>query len=314
MAANPLAPTVGLVNGLAAALLSTRAGAALAGTAVSRWLTRRTRKPLPPLPDTARWTEADCHTADGVKLRGWIVEPTAGPVCGTVALFHGFRQGRGQVVGRAALLAAAGFRCVAFDHRAHGDSGGKLSSFGFHEREDVRAVADFARTHWLGSPTAALGISMGAAAVCYAAELGIRWDAVVLESVYDDILGAFRRRIGGPYPAWFGRVVPGVVRATERRLGLKMEQLTPGRHTPRLAPAPCLWVHGTADAFAPPAASLAMAKAYPGPAAVWTVPGAGHHDVLERAGDDYAREVVGFLRRAVGVSTGTCGTRPPERP
>jgi len=59
-----------------------------------------------------------------------------------VALFHGLRDNRGYLLGRTAFLAAAGYRCVAVDHRAPGETGGKRTSFGFYESRDVAAVLE----------------------------------------------------------------------------------------------------------------------------------------------------------------------------
>src|SRR5262249_52504994 len=145
----------------------------------------------------------------------------------TVILFHGLRHHREQTLGRSVFLAAAGYRCVAFDHRAHGESTGRRSSFGYYESRDVQAIHALVRQRWSHQPLAALGISMGAAAVCYAARQTPPWDAVILESLYHDIASAFTHRLQNGYPPWFQRLSRGVIWVTERRLGVRLAQLTP---------------------------------------------------------------------------------------
>src|SRR2546429_69954 len=81
-----------------------------------------------------------------------------------------------------------------------------------------------------GQPCSALGISMGAAALCFAAERARTLNACVLESLYHDLASAFDNRIGTRFPAWFRRFVRGVVWVTERRLGLRLAQITPADH------------------------------------------------------------------------------------
>src|SRR5262249_40946839 len=143
---------------------------------------------------------------DGVRLAGWVVEPPQ-PL-GTVALFHGMRRNREQMLGRMAFLHAAGYRCVAVDHRAHGASRGKRISFGWYESRDVAAVAELVRRRWPSGPHVALGISMGAAAITFAGP-GCAWDGAVLEGIYSEAGLALRRRIGPRYPKWFRQLYPG---------------------------------------------------------------------------------------------------------
>src|SRR5205807_827090 len=121
-----------------------------------------------------------------------------------------------------AFLAEAGYRCVAFDHRAHGESDGKRTSFGYHERRDVAAVLALVRASWPAQPRAVLGLSMGAAALCYAAEHVRGFNAVILESLYHDIASAFANRINSTYPASFRRLTRGVLWVTGKRLGLQV--------------------------------------------------------------------------------------------
>jgi pimeloyl-ACP methyl ester carboxylesterase len=228
-------------------------------------------------------------------LAGWVVTPRVPR--GTVALFHGIRQNRTQTLGRTAFLALAGYRCVAFDHRAHGESMGKRTSFGFLEGRDVIAVLDLVRRLWPGQPRAALGISMGGAAICYAAGELRGLSAVVLESVYPDIASAFSSRIGGLFPAWFRQLSHSVIWVTERRLGLRLEQLAPVQHVAKLVPAPVLFITGSNDVHASPDDMLRLRTAYPGPGECWAVPEAGHRDVFAGGGTAYQERVLEFLQR-----------------
>src|SRR6266542_3298444 len=130
---------------------------------ISRWLTRASPAPLepPPAQPDIACEALTCTTTDGLTLTGWV----AAPPCprGTIAMFHGMRHNSTQTLGRMNFLVRSGWRCVAFDHRAHGQSEGKTTSFGWHEARDVAAVADLIAARWPHEPKAALGISMGAA-------------------------------------------------------------------------------------------------------------------------------------------------------
>ncbi len=268
-----------------------------AAYSISRWLTRpcpgRPRIPTDAFPWA--WELTDCRTADGIRLAGWVVEPPRPRA--TVALFHGMRYNREQTISRIRLLAAAGYRCVAFDHRAHGESGGKRTSFGFYESRDVLAVLDLIHTRWPHQPRAAMGLSMGAAALCYAASLGVDWHAVILESCYQDIGQAFTSRLRHDYPPAFQRLTHGVIWVTERRLRVRLDQLAPVEHIAHLDATPVLVLTGTEDPHASPAEAQQLYDHCRGPRELWLVPQAGHRDVCERGGPEYRTRILDFLDR-----------------
>jgi hypothetical protein len=288
-----------LTSALMAPVLATGVGYVVASWLVSRWLTRsKKRRPEATPADFGLPFDAlTCRTDDGLRLAGWVVEPPAPR--GTVAFFHGLRCTRQLMLERMTIFANAGFRCVAFDHRAHGASQGRLTSFGYHEGRDVAAVLDLVKQRWPDQPCVALGISMGAAAICFAAEWGRGADVVILESMYHDILSAFTTRISGDFPRWYGWLSKGIIWVTERRLGVRLEELTPADHIGRLAPAPVLLITGTEDSHASPDDARRLYERCRGPRELVLVQGAGHTDLLEVAGPMYAERVLQFLEQCM---------------
>jgi alpha-beta hydrolase superfamily lysophospholipase len=291
-----------LADLLAGLAMSSGIGYLAAAYTVSRWLT----KPSPGRPRQNPghyglcWEPVSCKTDDRFRLRGWVVSPVAPR--GTVALFHGVRSSREQTLSRTAFLVKAGYRCVAFDHRAHGESAGRRTSFGYHEARDVKAVLDFIQQRWPYQPLAVLGISMGAAAVCFAAERVRRAQAIILESLYHDLGSAFTNRLDSAhYPPWVRRLSRGVVWVTERRFGVRMSQVNPAEYIGKLSPAPVLVLTGTEDAHAPPDEALRLYERCAGPRELWLVPHAGHRDVFEKGGEVYQQRVLDFLLRSLAV-------------
>lgn len=263
----------------------------------SRWLTRPTHgKPAQtPSDHGISWEPATYSTADGLRLVGWVLKPPSPRA--TVVLHHGLRGSREQTLGRAVLLARAGYRAVAFDLRGHGESEGGYTSFGFHEARDVAAVSEFVHQRWPEEPHAVLGMSMGAAAVCFASEQARNSDAIILESLYHDIASAFAARLTTMYPSWFRPLVRGIIWITERRLGVRLEEVVPAAYIGKLAPAPVLLLTGTDDNHAGPDVAERLLTRCQGPRELWLVPGAQHCDVLEVAGKDYQERVLAFLER-----------------
>jgi pimeloyl-ACP methyl ester carboxylesterase len=230
-----------------------------------------------------------------LTLSGWVVTP-AQPRA-TVALFHGLRDNRSKMLNRIAFLTAAGYRCVAFDHRGHGLSQGRKTSFGYFESLDAAAVLDFVRRSWPHQAHAALGVSMGAAALCFSAGRARHCQAVILESMYHDLAGAFQGRLGRGYPPWFSRFRRGIIWVTERRLGVRLAQVAPVRHVQELAPAPVLLITGSEDPHAPPDDVERLHEACAGPREFAVIPGAGHADVCETGAASYHQLVLNFLQR-----------------
>lgn len=297
MPAQPGRKSSWLAEMLAAGAVLSGVGYLLTAYTVSRWLTRPARGLARPTPAELglECESALCHTADGQRLRGWVVAPPAPR--GTVVLFHGMRHNRAQTLPRIAFLANAGYRCVAFDHRAHGQSTGRISSFGFHESVDVAAVLDFSEQRWPEQPRAALGISMGAAALCFAAERTRRLDACILESLYFDVASAFQNRIGTKFPPWFRRFSGGVIWVTERRLKVRLAQIAPADHIAQLAPIPVLLLTGTNDPHAPPADCERLRERCLGPCQVTHIEGADHSNLCALGGEHYRDVVLGFLEQ-----------------
>lgn len=266
--------------------------------AVSRWLTRRSPAAVArPIIANCKGEELYCQTEDGIDLRGWCVEPPVPRA--TVALFHGMRHNRATLVERIAFLTSAGYRCVAFDHRAHGESGGRYCTFGYHERHDVIAVLDFIRRAWPREPRAAIGISMGAAAICFAGGGAQGFDAFVLESVYGDLARAFDQRVGCGYPSWFRYFRQGIVWFTEFRMGQRIEAVSPRAHIRSLAPRPILLLTGSEDPHAPPEDVRVLADQIPAEVQYHVIPGAAHTNVCALGGEHYRELLLGFLRRSL---------------
>lgn len=110
------------------------------------------------------WVEAE----PGLWLSGWFFPATASsetPAAkGTILLLHGSSSCKQSMLGAARMFTMAGFNCLAFDMRAHGESGGAYRTFGFYERRDCSRIFDQAEQKMgpLGL-RAVYGKSMGAA-------------------------------------------------------------------------------------------------------------------------------------------------------
>lgn len=106
----------------------------------------------------------------------------------TVIICHGVTENKVNSVKYARLFEKLGFNSVIYDHRRHGESGGKTTSFGFYEKSDLQAIVQFIRNE-IGDK-ALLGIhgeSMGAATtILYAGTYEDQADFFIVDCPFSD--------------------------------------------------------------------------------------------------------------------------------
>jgi uncharacterized protein len=239
---------------------------------------------------TSGLAEIVAKTDDGLTLRGSYCEP-ADPR-GVVAVFHGIGCERYRSVLPA--IAAWGYVGVSFDFRCHGASEGDVTTYGWEERRDVAAVLDAIRERWPDEKIAVWGVSLGGAALCYAADSVRDLDAIVLESTYRDIDSAFEKRVLTFAPGWVVPFALPIKWLVGARLGVRPEDLRPAALVTRLRPERTLITTGDRDVWAGPDDLGALASALPG-CATHVVPGGQHHDLWTAGGQGYFDVVKRFL-------------------
>jgi uncharacterized protein len=207
-------------------------------------------------------------TSDGLQLRGWYLPSRNRAV---VVLAHGLGQTRVDLLPEARALAQAGFGVLLFDLRAHGESGGRTSTWGDRERLDVAAALAFVRAQPEVDPlrVGALGFSIGSAAVAEVVAADPTVAAAVLLSPFNTLhlAATYDVRKWGPVGR-FGALVPFWLR------GIALDEVQTFEAVERIRPRPLLIVMGTEESGQPLAQALfARVRPY---AQIWHMQGAGH--------------------------------------
>lgn len=112
--------------------------------------------------ETVRKDDMWIVSPNGYLLRAVFLKPLE--TARTVIICHGVTENKINSTKYARLFERLGFNSVIYDHRRHGDSGGKTTSFGYYEKIDLQAIV-YAIRERIGK-RALLGIhgeSMGAA-------------------------------------------------------------------------------------------------------------------------------------------------------
>lgn len=122
----------------------------------------------------------------GYPLKMIIVEPR---ITNRYIIFsHGVTENKLSSIKYVKFFLERGFNILMYDHRRHGESGGKTTSYGYYEKHDLQAIV-----HWLRKdigPNLLLGIhgeSMGAATLLlYAGMLEDGADFYIADCPFSD--------------------------------------------------------------------------------------------------------------------------------
>ncbi|HYO11220.1 MAG TPA: alpha/beta hydrolase [Tepidisphaeraceae bacterium] len=266
--------------------------------------------------------------SDGVKLVGWWI-PAQAPARGrgprgearggsggapaaddwgteTALVCHGLAASKSNQLLLARRLVPGGVNVLAFDFRAHGESGGQLASFGAHEKRDVLAAAEWVRSRHPQQSRRIYGVgaSMGAAALISAAAdpspAGQSIDAIAAYATYDDLwdlTGGMASVYFAPPMNWLLQRIGLPVASAS--VGADLLDYAPARDIPRVWPRPILLIHGQRDEVIPFARGRTLLEAASQPKYHLWYPEGSHNDIV--ADEPAARIVLEFFRQARAV-------------
>jgi pimeloyl-ACP methyl ester carboxylesterase len=245
----------------------------------------------PPRRDAAAAEEAFIATGErfGVRSEGQDLAAWTWGTGPVVLLVHGWGSRAGRFGAMASALVDGGFRVVAHDAPAHGQSTGRFASLPEFARA-LRAVADR-----VGDVHGIVGHSLGGAAACVAMGGGLEARRAVLVAPPSDVQ-QFSRDFGD-YLRIPARTRQAMRRNLEARLGVRWEDLD----IPAIAralPVPALVVHDREDDEVPFTHGESIARAFPRGTLVATS-GLGHRAILRDP--EVVRRAVAFLRGEVGA-------------
>lgn len=209
---------------------------------------------------------------DGVKLQGWRGDASSNHR-GTLIYLHGVADNRASGAGVIERFQKRGFDVVAYDSRAHGESGGDACTYGYFEKEDLRRVLDTLRP----GPVVLVGSSLGAATALQLAAVDERVSAVVAAETFSDLRTVATERA----PLFFtpGIIVQAIKRA-EQQGHFQIDLVSPAAAALTIK-APVLIIHGAVDTDTPPDHSRRVFAALASPKQLILISGAGHNESLQ---------------------------------
>jgi pimeloyl-ACP methyl ester carboxylesterase len=212
---------------------------------------------------------------DDVTLKGW--QCRASPETrGTIIYLHGVADNRASGAGIIDRFGRRGFDVVAYDSRAHGESGGDACTYGFFEKRDLHRVLDTLEA----GPIVLIGTSLGAAVALQEAAQDPRVTVVIGAETFSDLRTVATERA----PFFFtAGVVARAMALAEEQGRFQIDAVSPVAAAAAIT-QPVLLVHGSDDADTRPDHSQRVLEALAGPKRLILVHGARHNESL-RGGD-----------------------------
>ncbi|NLG89539.1 MAG: alpha/beta hydrolase [Clostridiaceae bacterium] len=218
----------------------------------------------------------------------------------TIIFCHGVTVSRICMVKYAAMYYRRGWNLFLYDHRRHGNSGGKTTTYGYFEKHDLKAVVDYVRGK-IGSAIIGIhGESMGAATLLQYAGMEDKADFYIADCPYSSLWELLRYLLKRDYhlPAFpLMQIADIFIRLQAKFSVISVNPYDDVKNINK----PVLFIHGEADDYVPTSMSIEMHKAKKGFAEIYIAPGAGHALSMRTDPETYENVVFSFMEKA-GIS------------
>lgn len=194
--------------------------------------------------------EFTIDSPNGYPIKGIFLQPC--PTKNTVIICHGVTENKINSIKYARMFERLGFNSFVYDHRRHGESGGKTTSYGYYEKFDLAAVVKTVRS--VIGEEAILGIhgeSMGAATMLlYAGSIGNHVDFYISDCAFSDFEELLRHIVKNST-----RISPNIpIHLADLFLrfrdGYRFKNVAPKDVVPNIK-KPVLFIHSIPDSFIP---------------------------------------------------------------
>lgn len=196
--------------------------------------------------------------AADVTLTGWFYDNPQDGDC-AVLLLHGYRSTRAGSLQYAPLFWDKGCDLLAYDARGHGDSTDTLHTYGYYEKEDGVAAAQ-----WLMDRTGLEQENIGLAGISYGASTALQMMPllpdvafVLADSPYQDLKTITAHQGVSQFGSWTAMFLPGGFAIAELRAGFDVAAVSPKKAVVG-SDTPVFLIHAVEDSFTPATHSEAI--------------------------------------------------------
>lgn len=241
-----------------------------------------------------RKTEKWIDSPNGYPVKAIFLEPL--DTNNFVVICHGVTENKINSVKYARLFERLGFNSVVYDHRRHGDSGGKTTSFGHYEKMDLQAVVKAVKNY--AGEDAIIGIhgeSMGAATtILYAGTLEDQAHFYIADCALSDFTDQLLYLMKKETPLRTSLAIKLADVFLRVRDGYSMKLVSPREAVSRIE-KPVLFIHSLPDDFILPEMTKELYELKKGPKQLKLFEIGPHAQSFNQNAEEYEKTVAEFL-------------------
>ena len=234
--------------------------------------------------DNIPYQAIELTTQDGIKLAAWYTPPQNETV---ILVTHGFGDSRPEEI--YAMFAKHGYGVLAWEFRAHGVSGGDISTLGYKEQLDVQAALDYALAQPDVKHIGAWGRSMGSATLILSAAKDPRIEALVSDSAFASLKDVLRlsppMEFAQPLMSFFW----------EWSTGARIDQISPVDEIAKISPRPVFIIDGVKTLEDRTSSPYRLYDAANQPKQIWVEVGVSHSGMHRNNPQKYEGQVIDFF-------------------
>ncbi|MCQ6273798.1 alpha/beta hydrolase [Bacillus sp. V3B] len=230
----------------------------------------------------------------GYELKMILVEPHQADHY--IIISHGVTENKINSVKYMNLFLERGFNAIIYDHRRHGESGGKTTSYGYYEKFDLKAVVNWLKAE--KGPDLLLGIhgeSMGAATMLlYAGMVEDGADFYISDSPFSDFKEQLTYLLQTNMKLSPRPLLPVADLFLRMREKYSLRDISPISVIQQIK-KPILFIHSKKDIYILPSMTEALYKRKRGPKKLFLAENGAHAQSLNENKESYEAAVDEFL-------------------
>lgn len=242
--------------------------------------------------------ELTIDSPNGYPIKGVLLQPCR--TKNTVIICHGVTENKINSIKYARMFERLGFNSFVYDHRRHGESGGRTTSYGYYEKFDLATVVKTVRT--IIGDDAYLGIhgeSMGAATmILYAGTIADDVDFYISDCSFSDFEELLRLIVKNSMGISSSIPVHLANMFIRFRDGYRFKNVTPKDAVKNIR-KPMLFIHSIPDTFIPCKMTEDMYELKEGPKMLKLFERGAHAQSFNENPVEYEKVVKEFLVKLV---------------